>query len=96
MRRRWVGLALATITIAVGSHARADDVGCCEAECHFADGSGRVLHSVQRRDLTQSECESQFQGCATTWGGDGCDAIPPGAGVGMRGMMMQEPGEAGE
>lgn len=76
MRRRWVGLALGALTIVGGSVARADGVGCCEVECHFSDGSGADLHSVQRRDMTQAECESRFHDCETTWAAEPCDANP--------------------
>jgi hypothetical protein len=34
-----------------------------------------VLHSVQRRDMTQTECES-FRDCDTTWGAQACNANP--------------------
>jgi hypothetical protein len=96
MRRRWVGLALGTMTLVAASAARAEEVGCCEAECHAADGSGGVLHSVQRRDMTQAECESQFEGCVTRWGGGGCDEQPGGVGFGIRGGMPRDPGGGGE
>ena len=89
MRRRWTGLALGVLTIFSGSIARGEDVACCEAECHFSDDAGHLLHSMQRRDMTQSECESRFQGCKITWGDAACDANPDGATFGMRGKVMQ-------
>ncbi len=82
MRCRWIGLALGALAIVGGSDARADEVGCCEVECHSSDGSGRSLHSVQRRDMTQTECEGRYPGCETTWVPGACDA------TGERGWRM--------
>jgi hypothetical protein len=79
MRRRWIGVAAGVLTIVSGSIARADDVGCCEAECHSDNGSGAVLHSMQRRDMTEAECEGRFGDCERTWRAGACDANPDGA-----------------
>jgi hypothetical protein len=76
MRRQWIGLILAALTMVSGSITRADEVGCCEVECHSSDGAGRELHSVQRRDMAQTECESRFPDCETTWAPGTCDANP--------------------
>jgi hypothetical protein len=76
MRRTWIGLALGTVMIVSGSIGRADDVGCCQVECHFSDGAGRTLHSVQRRDMTQAECETRFPDCDATWAAEACGAHP--------------------
>jgi hypothetical protein len=92
MRGRWIGLgawALTSVLISGASIARAEDVGCCEAECHFEDGSDKGLHSRQRRDLTQAECESRFQGCRTTWAAGGCD-VNSEVGFGIGGQVMQD------
>jgi len=66
------------LTVATGSIARGNEVGCCEVECHSTDGAGRELYTVQRRDMAQSECESRFPGCETTWTPGTCDANPEG------------------
>lgn len=76
MRRGWIGVAVGAAAIVGGSIASAHDVGCCEVECHSTDAAGRILHSVQRRDMPQAECENRFPECATTWSPESCDANP--------------------
>jgi hypothetical protein len=75
MRRRRIGLTLGALTIVTGSLARADDVGCCKAECSTTDASGANLHSMQRRDMTQADCESGFAGCDVTWRPEACPGV---------------------
>jgi hypothetical protein len=72
MGRRWFGLALGALTIAGGAVAHAEDPGCCEVECHDADASGASLRSLQRRPLSQTECESRFPGCVVSWRPEAC------------------------
>jgi len=87
MRRRWIGFTLGALVIAGGSIARGDDAGCCEVECHAFDGAGRDLHSVQKRDMTQAECEAYLppappgagwstSDCDRRWSPESCDANP--------------------
>lgn len=94
MRRRWIGLTIGAVLLVSGSLARAEDVGCCETECHSADTTGRLLHSMQRRDMTQSECESTPPGCKAQWNAEACDANPDGATFGMRGSAVREEPDA--
>lgn len=96
MRRRWIGLAIGALTLVSGSLARAADVGCCETECHTADGAGRGLHSMQRRDMTQTECASSSPGCDARWSAEACDANPEGATIGIRGSAVREEPDEGE
>src|SRR5262249_60950816 len=58
--------------IVTGSLARADDVGCCEAECRTTDASGAALGTRTRSDMTQAQCESRFSGCDITWRPEAC------------------------
>jgi hypothetical protein len=84
LRRSHVSFALGALALAVAGVAHADDVGCCEAECHASDGEGRAVHSQQRRSLTQAACESSFASCETKWETSPCDADGGHAEVGMR------------
>jgi hypothetical protein len=94
MQRRWIGLTVGALILAFGSFARADDVGCCQAACSVADGSGVVGGSVTRGDMTQAECESRFSECDTTWRPEACAAHPEvGGSVGFGGKV---PGESPE
>jgi hypothetical protein len=79
MRGEWIGLTLGALTIVTGSLARADDVGCCEAQCHISDDSGAVGGTVAKGDMTRAECESRFSECDTTWQPDACGGA---AGIG--------------
>jgi hypothetical protein len=85
MRRGWMGLALGALTIVSASLARADDIGCCDAECRTEarDGSGTV--SRTRLDLTREDCESRFANCDTTWNPQVCAAVG-GSGPGTPGL----------
>lgn len=88
-----VSLTLAMCALGSVAVARADDVGCCEAECHSEDSAGRELHSMQRRPMTQAACESSFTGCETTWHAAACDAGPGRPAAGVR--VGAEPGFGG-
>lgn len=72
MRRRWIGLAAGAAMIASGAVARADDSGCCEIECRESDGSGAQLRSLQRREMTQADCEKGFPDCNVSWRPQDC------------------------
>jgi len=74
MPGRWIGMIVGALILEGGAIARADEVGCCDVECHSSDGAGRTLHSVLRRDLTQAECDRGFPDCETTWSPGACDA----------------------
>ena len=87
MRGSWIGLALCASAIVGSSPVRADDVGCCEVECHSTDDAGRALHSVQRTPLAQAECESRSPDCDVTWRAEACDV---GGSVGTFEMRMPE------
>ena len=73
MRRRHVSVALGALALAIAGVAHADDLGCCEAECHASDSAGRVMHSKQRRSMTQAACQGGFAGCETRWEATPCD-----------------------
>jgi hypothetical protein len=75
MLRGWIGLALGALTIISGSFARADDIGCCEAQCRTSDESGRVTVSGTRLDSTREDCESRFPNCDTIWNPGVCAAV---------------------
>jgi hypothetical protein len=72
MGRRWIGIALGALTIAGAAVARADDAGCCEVECHDSDAGGASLRSLQRRPMSQTECEGGFPGCVVSWRPEAC------------------------
>jgi hypothetical protein len=92
MQRGWIGLIVGAVTLTVGSLARADDVGCCQAACSVADGSGGVAGSMTRTDMTQAECESRFSECDTTWRPEACAAHPEAGGsVGVGGKLRESP-----
>jgi hypothetical protein len=73
MRRIHLSVALGALALAIAGVAHADGLGCCEAECHASDDAGRVMHSKQRRSMTQAACESSFAGCETRWEATPCD-----------------------
>jgi len=91
MHRRRIGLIVAALSLTCGSLARADDVGCCQAACSVADGSGGVGGSVTRGDMTQAECESRFSACDTTWRPEACADHPEvGGSVGVGSRVLRE------
>lgn len=93
MRGIWGGLALSALTLGTGARlAGADDLGCCEAECHWSDDAGRVLHSLQRNAMTESECESRFHECKRTWEAHACDTNPD-AHLPRGGTVMRDGGD---
>jgi hypothetical protein len=91
MRRGWIGLALGALTIVSASFARADDIGCCEAQCRTSDGSGRGTVSATRLALTREDCESRFANCDTTWNPDVCAAPGPGVPGAVGGSVHRIP-----
>jgi hypothetical protein len=72
MRGTWIGLVLGAFMITGSSFARADEVGCCIADC-LISGVGRRM---TRTDMTQAECEGSFGDCERTWRSEGCAAHP--------------------
>jgi len=81
MRRTQVALALGALALGFVPVAHADGVGCCDVECHSSDGAGRGTHSMQRRLMTQADCESAFPECEVRWSPEACDAVGRGMGV---------------
>jgi hypothetical protein len=77
MRRGWIALAL--VLIAGGLVAHADGVGCCDVECHSTDDSGASLHTMQRKPMTQVDCEA-ITDCDATWHPEAC-AVGGEAGI---------------
>jgi hypothetical protein len=75
MRGAWIGLTVGALTIVTGSLARADERGCCEAECRTTDTSGAALGTMTRSDMTQAECETRFSGCDITWRPEACASV---------------------
>lgn len=76
MRGLWIGLILGALMIAGSSLARADEVGCCMADCRISAPSGGVGRSMTRNDMTQAECEGSFRDCERTWRSEACAAHP--------------------
>jgi hypothetical protein len=75
MRGAWIGLTVGALTIVTGSLARADEGGCCEADCRTTDTSGAALATMTRSDMTQAECETRFSGCDITWRPEACASV---------------------
>jgi hypothetical protein len=76
MRGTRIGLILGALMIAGSSFARADEVGCCMADCRISAPSGGVGRGITRNDMTQAECEGSFRDCERTWRSETCAAHP--------------------
>ncbi len=76
MRGTRIGLILGALMIAGSSFARADEVGCCIADCRISAPSGGVGRGITRNDMTQAECEGSFRDCERTWRSEACAAHP--------------------
>jgi hypothetical protein len=88
MRGRSIALAVSGLMLVGASSVLAEEVGCCETECHTADGAGRDMYSVQRRDMTQSDCERSTPDCRSTWQPEQCNGVG-----GSAGGVVREPEE---
>jgi len=90
--RRTVGIGLVVSMGVFGgaSTGRAQEVGCCRAECKQGDRVGvMVLNAV-----TAEDCHARFAGCTVSWEEGSCpeshSGIPGGFGDGGNGSAPEQ------
>src|SRR5262245_66031432 len=74
--RRTVGIGLVVGMGVFGgaSTGRAQEVGCCRAECKQGDRMGVMMIG----SVTEDDCHARFAGCTVTWEEGDCPGLHPG------------------
>lgn len=82
MRRSWISLTLGALLVVAGAAAaRADEMGCCEAECRTNAAPGQTMVTKTRSEMTQSQCQERFFGCVIAWHPEACPGVAGETGV---------------